>query len=223
MDGMDSIERRGVEAALSALRSGKGVLLSDASDREDEADVIYPAASATVADMARLIRDGSGIVCLCLPGWKADALELAPMVERNSSRHGTAFTVSIEARDGVTTGVSAADRVRTVRAAIAESARPEDLSRPGHVFPLRARDGGLAERAGHTEGAVELVRAAGFPPFALLCELTNPDGSMAKGPQVEEYSRLHGLPMLSIAELAESARLRASGTPRRDPRSAIPS
>lgn len=128
------------------------------------------------------------------------------MVERNTSRHGTAFTVSIEAREGVTTGVSAADRVRTVRTAIDESARPEDLSRPGHVFPLRARDGGLAERAGHTEGAVELVRVAGFPPFALLCELTNSDGSMAKGRQVEEYSRLHGLPMLSIGELAGFAR-----------------
>lgn len=127
------------------------------------------------------------------------------MVEHNTSRHGTAFTVSIEAKEGVTTGVSAADRVRTVRAAIDESARPGDLSRPGHVFPLRARDGGLAERAGHTEGAVELVRAAGFPPFALLCELTNPDGSMAKGPQVEGYSRRHGLPMLSIAELARFA------------------
>lgn len=128
------------------------------------------------------------------------------MVECNTSRHGTAFTVSIEAREGVTTGVSASDRLRTVRAAIDESTGPEDLARPGHVFPLRARDGGLAERAGHTEGAVELVRAAGFPPFALLCELTNPDGSMAKGAQVEEYSRLHGLPMLSIEELAEFAR-----------------
>lgn len=210
MDGMDANGSRGVEAALSAIRSGRGVLLSDATDREDEADIIYPATTATVADMARLIRDGSGIVCLCLPGWKADALDLPPMVERNTSRHGTAFTVSIEAREGVTTGVSASDRLRTVRAAIGESAGPEDLARPGHVFPLRARDGGLAERAGHTEGAVELVRAAGFPPFALLCELTNPDGSMAKGAQVEEYSRLHGLPMLSIEELAASPR-RANG------------
>lgn len=203
MDGNGMTVSRGMDAALSALRAGRGVLLSDASDREDEADIIYPAATATIADMARLIRDGSGIVCLCLPGWKADALELPPMVERNTSRYGTAFTVSIEAREGVSTGVSASDRLRTVRVAIDGSSRPDDLSRPGHVFPLRARDGGLAERAGHTEGAVELVRAAGLPPFALLCELTNPDGSMAKGGQVEEYARLHGMPMLSIGELSE--------------------
>ena len=191
-----------VEIALDALRAGTGILLSDASDREDEADMIYPATMATEADMARLIRDGSGIVCLCLPGWKADALGLPPMVERNTSRHGTAFTVSIEAREGVTTGVSAADRLCTVRAAVCESAVPEDLSRPGHVFPLRACDGGVAERSGHTEGSVDLMKAAGLPPFALLCELTNPDGTMAKGEQVKAYAQRHGLPMLSIAQLA---------------------
>ena len=209
MDANGMAAPRGMDAALSALRAGRGVLLSDASDREDEADIIYPAATATIADMARLIRDGSGIVCLCLPGWKADALGLPPMVGRNTSRYGTAFTVSIEAREGVSTGVSASDRLRTVRVAIDDSSRPEDLSRPGHVFPLRARDGGLAERAGHTEGSVELVRAAGFPPFALLCELTNPDGSMAKGGQVEEYARLHGMPVLSIGELSERVALSA--------------
>ena len=193
--------RAAVDAAVEALRAGRGVLLSDDSDREDEADLIYPAQTATDSDMARLIRDGSGIVCLCLPGWKADELDLPPMVDRNTSRHGTAFTVSIEAARGVTTGVSAADRVRTVRAAVAEGARPDDLARPGHVFPLRGRDGGIAERPGHTEGSIELVRAAGFPPFALLCELTNPDGTMAKGNQVEEYSRTHGLPRVSIAQM----------------------
>ena len=200
-EGSDEAKDR-VESALEALRAGKGVLLSDASDREDEADLIHPATMATESDMARMIRDGSGIVCLCLPGWKADELDLPPMVAENTNRHGTAFTVSIEAREGVTTGVSAADRLRTVQAAIRKDAIPGDLARPGHVFPLRARDGGVAERPGHTEGAVELVRAAGFAPFALLCELTNPDGTMAKGTQVDEYSRRHALPMVSIDLLA---------------------
>jgi len=192
-----------VERALSRLRAGGGILLSDDADREDEVDMIFSAEAAIESDMARLIRDGSGIVCLCLPGWKADLLELPAMVEANTSRYGTAFTVSIEAREGVTTGVSARDRLRTVRAAIASGAVPADLSRPGHVFPLRARDGGIGERAGHTEGSVDLMRAAGLPPFALLCELTNPDGTMAKGEAVREYSRRHDLPLVSIAELAE--------------------
>lgn len=192
-----------VERALSRLRSGGGILLCDDADRENEADMIFPAAAATESDMARLIRDGSGIVCLCLPGWKADELELPAMVDVNTSRYGTAFTVSIEAREGVTTGVSASDRLRTVRAAIASDAVPADLSRPGHVFPLRACDGGIGERAGHTEGSVDLMRAAGLPPFALLCELTNPDGTMAKGEAVRAYARASGMPLLSIAELAE--------------------
>jgi 3,4-dihydroxy 2-butanone 4-phosphate synthase len=192
-----------VERALARLRSGGGILLSDDADRENEVDMIFSAAAATESDMARLIRDGSGIVCLCLPGWKADELALPAMVDANTSRYGTAFTVSIEAREGVTTGVSASDRLRTVRAAIALDAVPADLSRPGHVFPLRARDGGVGERAGHTEGSVDLMRAAGLPPFALLCELTNPDGTMAKGEVVRAYARASGMPQVSIAELVE--------------------
>ncbi len=187
--------------ALDALRRGRPVLLSDDDDRENEADLIVAAEFIDEPTMALLIREGSGIVCLCLPDAELRRLGLPPMVERNGSRHGTAFTVSIEARDGVTTGVSAADRVTTIRAAIAVSATAEDLVSPGHVFPLRARAGGVLERRGHTEGAVDLVRLAGLRPAAVLCELMNPDGTMARGAEVERFAVQHDLPMLTIAEL----------------------
>jgi 3,4-dihydroxy 2-butanone 4-phosphate synthase len=151
--------------------------------------------------MALMIRECSGIVCLCLGDEQLEQLQLAPMVPRNESRYGTAFTVSIEAREGVTTGVSAADRVTTIRAAISLQARSHDLVSPGHVFPLRAAPGGVLERRGHTEGAVELAQLAGLRPAAVLCELMNPDGSMMHGAQLLAFSRLHGYPMLTIAEL----------------------
>ncbi|MGH8797898.1 MAG: 3,4-dihydroxy-2-butanone-4-phosphate synthase, partial [Caldimonas sp.] len=177
------------------------VLLFDDDDRENEADLIVAAERLTEPAMALLIREGSGIVCLCLPGAALERLQLPPMVACNESRYGTAFTVSIEARRGVTTGVSAADRVTTVRAAIAEGAQPADLVSPGHVFPLRAMAGGVLERRGHTEGAVDLAKLAGLQPAAVLCELMNSDGTMARGAEVERFALLHGLPMLTIAEL----------------------
>lgn len=204
----DHVLEARVAAALQALREGRPVLLSDAGDREDEADLILAAERLTVARMAQLIRDCSGIVCLCLTDERVRALELAPMVSVNESRFGTAFTVSIEARQGVTTGVSAADRLTTIRAAIAPGARPVDLARPGHVFPLRARPGGVLERAGHTEGAVDLARLAGLMPAAVLCELTNPDGSMTRGDGVARYAAAHGLPSLTIAELIRYRQMR---------------
>lgn len=188
--------------ALADLRAGKAVLLMDDFDRENEADLIFAAERIDAAGMAQLIRDCSGIVCLCLPDATLRALRLEPMVAHNESRYGTAFTVSIEARHGVTTGVSAADRVTTIRAAIADGARPEDLARPGHVFPLRAAEGGVLARRGHTEGSVDLARMAGLKPAAVLCELMNPDGTMAKGAQIEQYCARHGLAALTIAELA---------------------
>lgn len=190
-----------IREALDAMRVGRPVLLFDDDDRENEADLIVAAELLTERTMALLIRECSGIVCLCLPEAALERLQLPPMVARNQSRWGTAFTVSIEARAGVTTGVSAADRVTTIRAAIADGAQPADLVSPGHVFPLKAMPGGVLERRGHTEGAVDLARLAGLKPAAVLCELMNPDGTMARGVAVERFARLHALPMLTIAEL----------------------
>ncbi|WP_287880444.1 3,4-dihydroxy-2-butanone-4-phosphate synthase [Aquitalea sp.] len=189
--------------ALAALRQGLPVIVSDDDDRENEADLIMAADNISQPEMARMIRDGSGIVCLCLTSEHAARLQLAPMVQDNGSRYGTAFTVSIEATQGVSTGVSAADRVTTIRAAIAPHAKPQDLARPGHVFPLIARPGGVLERRGHTEAAVELATLAGFSPAGVLCELMNPDGRMMRGEQLTHYAAHHGLPMLTVAELAD--------------------
>ncbi|WP_322105681.1 3,4-dihydroxy-2-butanone-4-phosphate synthase [Paraburkholderia sp. J41] len=190
-----------IAAALQAMREGRPVVLQDDHDREDEADLIVAAERLTPETMALFIRECSGIVCLCLSDEKVRALELPPMVAHNESRNRTAFTVSIEARDGVSTGVSAADRVTTIRAAIAPNAQPADIVRPGHVFPLRAQKGGVLARRGHTEGTVDLASLAGLAPAGVLCELMNPDGTMARGQQVDDFAKLHGLPMLTIAEL----------------------
>lgn len=195
----NSVERVG--KALASLQNGRGVLVTDDEGRENEGDLIFPAESVTAAQMAMLIRECSGIVCLCLTGEKVRALKLPLMVENNSSRFQTAFTVSIEAASGVTTGVSAADRVRTVRAAVADDAAPEDLSRPGHVFPLSARAGGVLERGGHTEATVDLMRLAGLKPCGVLCELTNPDGTMARLPQIVAFADRHGMPVVTIEDL----------------------
>jgi len=192
--------------ALQALRDGRAVVLTDDADRENEADLIVAAERIDEPTMALLIRECSGIVCLCLGDEILRRLQLAPMVADNQSRHGTAFTVSIDAREGVTTGVSAADRVRTVRAAAARAAVPWDLVSPGHVFPLRAAPGGVLARRGHTEGAVDLARMAGLRPAAVLCELMNADGTMARGEQVESFAALHGFAPLTIAELVEFRR-----------------
>jgi 3,4-dihydroxy 2-butanone 4-phosphate synthase len=190
-----------MQRALSDFRIGRPVLLMDDFDRENEADLIVAAEKITTESMARMIRDGSGIVCLCLTDERLQQLDLPPMVADNNSRYGTAFTVSIEAKQGVTTGVSAADRVTTIRAAIDPGAQPDHLARPGHVFPLRAMPGGVLSRRGHTEGSVDLAQMAGLMPAAVLCELMNPDGSMAKGQEVVQYALLHDLVILSIDEL----------------------
>jgi len=192
-----------LEQALQHLRLGRPIVLMDDADRENEADLIVAADRLGVPVMAQLIRDGSGIVCLCLPGEELDRLGLPPMVANNGSRHGTAFTVSIEARRGVSTGVSAADRVATIRAAIAPDASPADLVSPGHVFPLRAHPQGVLGRRGHTEGSVELARLAGLTPAGVLCELMNPDGTMMRGEALKRYAAQQGLVALHIAELAD--------------------
>lgn len=198
-----------ISAALAAMRAGIPVILLDDFDRENEADLIVAAEKLSVETMALMIRECSGIVCLCLSDDKVRALELPPMAPENGSRYGTPFTVSIEARHGVTTGVSAADRVSTIQAAIARNAQPDDLVRPGHVFPLRATPGGVLARAGHTEGSVDLAKLAGLQPAAVLCELMNPDGTMMRGEQIERFAEERAFPILTIAELIQWRRTRA--------------
>ncbi|HWR39625.1 MAG TPA: 3,4-dihydroxy-2-butanone-4-phosphate synthase [Patescibacteria group bacterium] len=197
-DGQQRVER-----ALISLRQGQGVLVTDDEQRENEGDLIFAAETLTESQMALLIRECSGIVCLCLTEDKAKTLDLPLMTTTNSSRFQTAFTVSIEAAQGVSTGVSAADRVRTVQAAVNEAARPGDLSRPGHVFPLRARPGGVLERAGHTEATVDLTRLAGLKPCGVLCELTNPDGTMARLPDIVSFAEQQQIPVVTVADIIQ--------------------
>jgi len=198
-----------VEWALESLRNSHGILVTDDENRENEGDLIFAAESLTIPQIAMLIRECSGIVCLCLTEEKVRSLELPLMVSDNTSRFGTAFTVSIEAESGVTTGVSAADRVATVRAAIADDARPGDLRRPGHVFTLQARPGGVLERPGHTEATIDLMRLAGLKPCGVLCELTNVDGSMARLPQITNFARGHSMPVVTVEDLIEYRRNRS--------------
>jgi 3,4-dihydroxy 2-butanone 4-phosphate synthase len=190
-----------VEIALNAIKEGNGVLVTDNEDRENEGDMIFSAENLTEKQMALLIREGSGIVCLCLTPEKCDELELPMMVENNTSAYGTGFTISIEAAEGVTTGVSAADRVTTVKAAANPDAKPEDLSHPGHVFPLRAKAGGVLERDGHTEATIDLMKLAGLNPAGVLCEVTLPNGTMARMPDVIEFSKEHDMPVVTIEDI----------------------
>ena len=192
-----------IEQALEDMRQGKAVLVMDDFDRENEVDLIVAAETLNVETMALMIRDGSGIVCFTLTEELADHLELLPMVQDNSSQFKTAFTVTIEAAEGVTTGVSAKDRTTTIHAAIKDGAVASDLNRPGHVFPLRGRNGGVLTRRGHTEGSIDLARLAGLKPAGVLCEVTNPDGSMASGKQVLDYALAHDLTLITIEELVQ--------------------
>lgn len=196
-----------LNTAFAAIRQGRPVILLDDESRENEADLIIAAEKLTAATMALLIRECSGIVCLCLTPDAIQRLRLPSMVPHNESRFSTAFTVSIEARHGVTTGVSAEDRVTTIRAAIAENATHADLVRPGHVFPLRANENGVLGRRGHTEGAVDLARLAGLKPAAVLCELMNPNGTMAKGEEITRFAQRHDFPIITIEELIEYRQL----------------
>ena len=190
-----------VEKAIIALQNGRGILLVDDEDRENEGDLIFSAEHLTDDQMAMMIRECSGIVCLCLTEEHLQHLRLPQMVQDNDSAYGTAFTVSIEAKTGVSTGVSAADRVRTVKAAIDNDAKADDLRRPGHVFPLQARSGGVLSRRGHTEGTVDLMSLAGLKPAGVLCELTNPDGTMARLSEVVDFADRHRMPVLTIEDL----------------------
>ena len=187
--------------AINAFKSGNGVLVLDDEDRENEGDLIFPAETITKEQMAQLIRYGSGIVCLCITDERCRQLDLPPMVEHNNSVNRTAFTVTIEAAKGVSTGVSAADRVTTIQTAIADNAVPADLHRPGHVFPLRAANNGVLTRRGHTEASVDLARLAGVKPAGGICEGTNDDGTMARAPEIVAFAQKSGYSVLTIEDL----------------------
>jgi 3,4-dihydroxy 2-butanone 4-phosphate synthase len=197
--GRDFKER--VENAIACLKNGKGILVVDDKNRENEGDLIFPAESMTVTDMALMIRHCSGIVCLCLTAERTELLGLPPMVAVNNSQYQTPFTVSIEAKIGVTTGVSAADRLQTVRTAIADQAKPDDLARPGHIFPLKANADGVFGRRGHTEGSIDLMVLAGLRPVAVLCELTNEDGTMSRLPEIAVFAREQDTSVVSIEDI----------------------
>lgn len=199
-----------VENAIQAFKQGQGVLVLDDENRENEGDLIFPAETITTAQMAQLIRYGSGIVCLCITDELCQQLDLPPMVQHNSSVNKTAFTISIEAAEGVSTGVSAADRVTTIKATIKEGAKPEDLHRPGHVFPLRAVQGGVLQRRGHTEASVDLARLAGYKPAAIICEITNDDGTMARTPEIVKFAQQFNYPVLTIDDLVKYFTMRSA-------------
>ncbi|MGO9013192.1 MAG: 3,4-dihydroxy-2-butanone-4-phosphate synthase [Bryobacteraceae bacterium] len=187
--------------ALEEMRAGRLLVVVDDEDRENEGDLTVAAEKVTPEIVNFMATHGRGLICLALTGERCDQLRLPPMSPLNTSNFGTAFCESIDAREGVTTGISAADRTRTILKAIDPACRPGDLARPGHIFPLRAREGGVLVRAGQTEAAVDLARMAGLSPAGVICEIMNPDGTMARVPQLKEFCAAHGLKMISVAEL----------------------
>jgi 3,4-dihydroxy 2-butanone 4-phosphate synthase/GTP cyclohydrolase II len=195
-----------VQDALDAFTRGEFVVVLDAADRENEADLVLAAAHMTPEKMAFLLRHTTGIVCVPMPAARADALGLPLMVADNTDRHRTAFTVTVDALEGTTTGVSAADRAATARKLADPAARPEEFARPGHMFPLRAHADGVLGRPGHTEAAVDLAELAGLDPITIISELTRPDGEMARGEDVLDFARRHGLPVIGIADLIAARR-----------------
>jgi 3,4-dihydroxy 2-butanone 4-phosphate synthase/GTP cyclohydrolase II len=190
-----------IDEALLEIRKGKMVILVDDEDRENEGDLCIAAEKATPQAINFMAKHGRGLICLSLTSDKVKALQLPLMVSDNTSAFKTAFTVSIEAKRGVTTGISAADRATTVLTAIADDAKPEDLARPGHVFPLEAKSGGVLVRTGQTEGSVDLARLAGLKPAGVICEVMNDDGTMARMPDLEIFAKKHGVKIVTIAEL----------------------
>jgi 3,4-dihydroxy 2-butanone 4-phosphate synthase/GTP cyclohydrolase II len=190
-----------VEEIIEDARNGKMFILVDHEDRENEGDLVIPAQMATPNVVNFMAMHGRGLICLALPGERVEALGLPLMSAKNSSRHETAFTLSIEAREGVTTGISAHDRAHTIAVAIDPTKGPADLATPGHVFPLKARDGGVLVRAGHTEAAVDVARLAGLTPAGVICEIMNEDGTMARLPDLVAFAQRHGLKIGTISDL----------------------
>jgi len=190
-----------IEDAIAAIKRGEIVVVVDDADRENEGDLIMAAEAATPEAIAFFVRHTSGVIVMSMTGERLDELELPLMVPLNTERHRTAFTVSVDARAGVTTGISAVDRATTIRALVDSATKPADLARPGHIFPLRYAEGGVLKRAGHTEAGVDLARMAGLAPAGVLCEVVNDDGSMARLPDLRRFADDHGLLLISIADL----------------------
>ena len=201
-DGIDrGIRLDSIDAAITAIQAGRSIVVIDDEDRENEGDLIFAASAATPELVGFMIRHTSGYICVPMTGADLDRLDLPPMTAVNEDRKGTAYAVSVDARDVATTGISAADRARTIKVLADSSTDPRDLTRPGHVMPLRAVPGGVLRRAGHTEAAVDLARLAGMAPVGALCELVNDDGTMMHAPQCRAFADEHGLVMISIADL----------------------
>ena len=195
-----------IEDAIEDIRSGKMVIVCDAEDRENEGDLTLAAQFATPEAINFMAKEGRGLICLALEPERCDQLGLDLMAAKNESPFQTAFTVSVEAREGVTTGISAHDRARTIQVAIDPRSTPQDLVQPGHIFPLKAKEGGVLERAGQTEAAVDLARLAGVTPAGVICEIMNDDGTMARVPDLEEFCAKHGMKMITVADLIEYRR-----------------
>jgi 3,4-dihydroxy 2-butanone 4-phosphate synthase/GTP cyclohydrolase II len=190
-----------IEAAVADIAAGKGVVVVDDEDRENEGDLIFAAEKVTPELMAFMMTECRGLPCVPMEPAALDRLQLGQMVVENTERMGTAFTVSVDAREGITTGISAADRARTVRLLVDPATVPQDVVRPGHMFPLRAKDGGVLRRPGHTEAAVDLARMAGLTPAGVICEIVKPDGTMARLPDLQVFAAEHGLTLITIADL----------------------
>jgi 3,4-dihydroxy 2-butanone 4-phosphate synthase/GTP cyclohydrolase II len=197
-----------IENAIDAIARGEAVVVVDDANRENEGDLIIAAEKTTPETMAFMVRHTSGVICMPLEGTRLDQLQLPMMVAENTTAYRTAFTVSVDAKRGTTTGISAADRATTVHALIDPTTRPEDLARPGHIFPLRYREGGVLKRAGHTEAAVDLARLAGLSPAGVLAEVVNDDGTMSRLPELERFAGRHDLKLISIADLIRYRRQR---------------
>jgi len=190
-----------VNIAVERFKKGEMVIITDDEDRENEGDLVVAAQFATAENINFMAKYGRGLICLSMDNEIADKLELPPMVSANDSKFGTAFTVSIEAKTGVTTGISAADRARTIQVAVDDNSGPDDLARPGHIFPLRAKDGGVLVRTGQTEGSVDLAKISGLKSAGVICEVMNDDGTMARMPQLEVFSKEHDIPIVTIADI----------------------
>ena len=212
-----------VEEAVADIRAGRMVILVDDEDRENEGDLTMAAEHVTPEAINFMAKFGRGLICMPLAPELADQLQLPMMTQRNGSRFGTNFTVSVEAREGISTGISAADRATTIRTAVADGARPEDLVSPGHVFPLRAKAGGVLARTGQTEGSVDLARLAGLKPAAVICEIMRDDGSMARMPDLEVFAKEHGLRIVAVKDIIRHKLERGQVSVRRDATAHLPS
>ncbi|MFY4821826.1 3,4-dihydroxy-2-butanone-4-phosphate synthase [Aliarcobacter butzleri] len=193
-------QQKNIETAIKALQNGTGIIITDDKNRENEADIIFHANTITEKQVALLIRECSGIVCLCLTPQKVKELNLPMMVQSNHSKFQTPFTISIEAKEDISTGVSAKDGVTTIKSALKKDGINHIIS-PGHIFPLCAKDGGVLERNGHTEASVDMMKLSNLEPNAVLCEITNEDGSMAKGEEIINFAKKYSMPIISIEEI----------------------